>query len=125
MAAEPKVTLEDFLHMEETKPYSEFANGAVFQKAGADWPHAAIQSFLITALFEFQQRTHLGQTLPSCCASLDIRERSERTYRTSYSSRKSASPQTPTSARHRTPQSRSSRQTKTELASRTRSTSTC
>ena len=64
MAAQPPVTLEEFLSLDETKPYSEFANGGVYQKTGGDWSHSAVQTFLMVALFGFQQRTQLGEALP-------------------------------------------------------------
>jgi len=79
MAAKPNVTLDEFLVMEETKPYSEFANGVVFQKSGGDWPHAAVQVFFISALFEFQQRANLGQALPELLCIFG-RQGNERAY---------------------------------------------
>ena len=58
------VTLDEFLRMQETKPYSEFGNGVVFQKAGGDWPHSAIQTFLMVVLFQFLASTGIGRVFP-------------------------------------------------------------
>jgi Uma2 family endonuclease len=61
MATTSGLTLEQFLSREETKPASEYACGAVFQKPMPDGPHAAIQLFLGVMLYPFLARTGLGR----------------------------------------------------------------
>src|SRR3989442_15476686 len=60
MATSPKVTLEQFLAMGETKPYSEYACGEVIQKPYGDVSHSAIQVFVTAALARFLDRTGIG-----------------------------------------------------------------
>jgi Uma2 family endonuclease len=61
MATTASVTLEQFLEMEETKPYSECAGGEVTQKPMPNVPHSAIQVFLAAMLFRFLDGTGIGQ----------------------------------------------------------------
>ena len=42
----PKLTLEDFLSLPETKPYSEYVDGKVEQKPMPQGEHNVIQTFL-------------------------------------------------------------------------------
>jgi Uma2 family endonuclease len=55
------LTLEQFLAIEETKPYSEYARGEVYQKPMPDGPHSAIQLFLGVLLYPFLAGTGLGR----------------------------------------------------------------
>ena len=61
MAAASKVTLQEFLTMAETEPYSEYACGEVVQKPMPDRSHAAIQLFLAMVLGQFPERVQIGQ----------------------------------------------------------------
>lgn len=64
MAITSRVTLEEFLRMEETKPYSEYACGEVFQKPMPDRSHSTIQRFFVRVLCQFLEGTPLGEVLP-------------------------------------------------------------
>jgi Uma2 family endonuclease len=57
----PKLTLDQFLSQEETKPATEFACGEAFQKPMPDGPHSAIQFFLSAVLYPFLVRTGLAR----------------------------------------------------------------
>ncbi len=48
--APPKITLEEFLQLPETKPASEYINGQVIQKPMPQGKHSKLQSELITAI---------------------------------------------------------------------------
>jgi Uma2 family endonuclease len=48
--APTKITLEEFLKLPETKPYSEYINGQVIQKPMPQGKHSKLQSELITAI---------------------------------------------------------------------------
>jgi Uma2 family endonuclease len=61
MAVIQRMSFEQFMAMEETKPASEWACGEVFQKPMADVPHAAIQLFLAAMLYPYLTRTGLGR----------------------------------------------------------------
>ena len=45
-----KITLEEFLKLPETKPYSEYINGQVIQKPMPQGKHSKLQGELITAI---------------------------------------------------------------------------
>lgn len=55
------VTLEQFLRLAETEPYSEYACGEVFQKPMPTGPHAAIQLFLGAVLYPFLAQSGIGR----------------------------------------------------------------
>ena len=59
-----KLTLEEFLAMEDTEPASEYACGEVIQKPMPNEPHSAIQLYLAILLFQFLARTKLGRVRP-------------------------------------------------------------
>jgi Uma2 family endonuclease len=61
MAATSRLTLEQFLKLEETEPASEYACGEVVQKPMPNRHHAAIQLFIGTMLFTFLTRTRIGR----------------------------------------------------------------
>lgn len=61
MAVMTKMTLEQFLAMEETKPASEWACGEVLQKPMPDVSHAAIQFFFATVLGPYLKQTGIGR----------------------------------------------------------------
>ncbi len=48
--APPKITLEEFLQLPETKPASEYINGQVIQKPMPQGKHSKLQGELITAI---------------------------------------------------------------------------
>ena len=47
-----KLTLEEFLKLPETKPYSEYYNGEITQKSMPQGEHSIIQTRLVTAINE-------------------------------------------------------------------------
>lgn len=61
MAIMSRLTLKEFLGLEETEPASEYACGRALQKPMPNRHHAAIQFFLATVLGPFLDRTRLGQ----------------------------------------------------------------
>ncbi len=48
--APTKITLEEFLKLPETKPYSEYINGQIIQKPMPQGKHSKLQGELITAI---------------------------------------------------------------------------
>ena len=48
--APTKITLEEFLKLPETKPYSEYINGQIIQKPMPQGKHSKLQGKLVTAL---------------------------------------------------------------------------
>ncbi len=48
--APTKITLDEFLKLPETKPYSEYINGQIFQKPMPQGKHSQLQGKLVTAL---------------------------------------------------------------------------
>jgi Uma2 family endonuclease len=60
----PHLTIEEFLSRYETKPASEYACGAAFQKPMPDIPHSAIQFFLGAVLYPYLVRTGIGRAFP-------------------------------------------------------------
>jgi Uma2 family endonuclease len=48
--APTKITLEEFLQLPETKPYSEYINGQIIQKPMPQGKHSKLQGELITAI---------------------------------------------------------------------------
>src|SRR5438093_3901013 len=63
MAIKSRLTLDEFLRQEETKPYSEYACGEVMQKPMPNRLHSAIQTYLVAILFPFLAQTGLGRVL--------------------------------------------------------------
>jgi Uma2 family endonuclease len=61
MAAQTRLTLDEFLRLDETEPASEYACGEAFQKPMPDVPHAAIQIYLGALLLHFLTETGLGR----------------------------------------------------------------
>jgi Uma2 family endonuclease len=64
MAVTSGLTLELFLQMEETRPYSEFFCGEAIQKPVPTFSHASIQGFLQAVIYAFLAQTGLGRILP-------------------------------------------------------------
>nr|MBA2748970.1 Uma2 family endonuclease [Tatlockia sp.] len=48
--APTKITLDEFLKLPETKPYSEYIKGQIFQKPMPQGKHSQLQGKLVTAL---------------------------------------------------------------------------
>ena len=63
MTATTKPTLDEFLSLEETKPYREYVCGEVTQKPMPNWDHSAIQAFLAAILFPFLAQAGSGRVL--------------------------------------------------------------
>lgn len=61
MATTSRLTIEQFLELEETEPASEYACGEVVQKPMPNRHHAAIQLFIGVILFEFLRKTRIGR----------------------------------------------------------------
>jgi Uma2 family endonuclease len=61
MAATSRLTLEQFLTLEETEPASEYACGEVVQKPMPNRHQAAVQFFFAAMLFNFLARTPIGR----------------------------------------------------------------
>ena len=61
MAVTSGLTMEQFLQMEETKPYSEFVCGEAIQKPMPTADHSAIQIFLGSLLLGFCRESGLGR----------------------------------------------------------------
>lgn len=61
MATATKLTLDEFLARPETKPYSEYACGGVYQKPMPDEDHATLQPFLWTLIRQFLAAMPIGR----------------------------------------------------------------
>ena len=61
MTTATKLTLEQFLALPETKPYSEYARGEVLQKPMPHKPHGAIQGCVFMVLYQFLAHGQTGQ----------------------------------------------------------------
>jgi Uma2 family endonuclease len=61
MAATSRLTLEEFLALEETEPASEYACGEVTQKPMPNRLHSVIQFILAGMWFQYLARTPIGQ----------------------------------------------------------------
>jgi Uma2 family endonuclease len=61
MSAATRLSLDEYLALEETKPYLEFVCGEVVPKPMPDDVHAFIQFFLASVLRPFLSRTKLGR----------------------------------------------------------------
>jgi Uma2 family endonuclease len=64
MAISARLTLEEFLALEETKPYLEYACGEAFEKPMPNRLHAVVQRYLILVLAPFLDSTGLGEVFP-------------------------------------------------------------
>jgi Uma2 family endonuclease len=64
MATKTRITLDEFLAMEDEKPALEYACGEVFQKPMPTRFHSIFQRYFIVLLDGFLQRTKLGEVLP-------------------------------------------------------------
>jgi Uma2 family endonuclease len=60
MATTTKLTLDEFLARPETKPYSEYACGEVYQKPMPDEDHSSVQEVLWFLLRRFLDGTPIG-----------------------------------------------------------------
>jgi Uma2 family endonuclease len=60
MAITSRMTLEEFLKLPETKPYSEFVNGEVVQKPMPTLDHGIVQSLLSLIIGAFLQTHSIG-----------------------------------------------------------------
>jgi len=63
MAVKSRVTLDEFLLMEDQKPALEYACGEVFQKSMPNRKHSKIQIFLGVVLFQFLAKARIGEAL--------------------------------------------------------------
>jgi Uma2 family endonuclease len=59
-----KLTLDEFLSQEETKPYREYACGEVYEKPMPNRSHSVIQRLLLVALTNFLEGRFLGEVFP-------------------------------------------------------------
>ncbi len=62
-----KITLEDFLKLPETKPYSEFIDGEIHQKPMPQGEHSRIQSKLVTVINQITESAKVA------CAFSELR----------------------------------------------------
>ena len=63
MATTTRLTLDQFLALPETKPYSEYACGEVYQKPMPDKDHGRLLFFLTLLIHEFLTKTPLGEVI--------------------------------------------------------------
>ena len=63
MVVAARLTLDEFMHLPETKPASEYMCGRVVQKPMPEWSHGTIQIYLGAVLLHFLTRTGLGRVL--------------------------------------------------------------
>jgi Uma2 family endonuclease len=64
MATATNLTLDQFLARPETKPYSEYADGEVWQKPMPDKHHGRLLFFMTLLIQQFLDRTPLGDVIP-------------------------------------------------------------
>lgn len=64
MATASKVTLDEFLRMEDDKPALEYACGEVFQKPMPDRLHATLQRYFILVISRLLEQTRSGEVFP-------------------------------------------------------------
>lgn len=62
--APTKITLEEFLKLPETKPYSEYINGQVIQKPMPQGKHSKLQGDLVTAIDEVVESQQIALAFP-------------------------------------------------------------
>ena len=62
--ADDLVTLEDFLHMPETKPACEFIDGRIIQKVSPKAKHSLMQGKLVTRINRKTERKKVGLAFP-------------------------------------------------------------
>lgn len=58
------LSLEEFLKLPETKPYSEYIDGQIYQKPMPQGEHSTLQSFLVTSINEIGQPQKLAYAFP-------------------------------------------------------------
>ena len=61
MTTATKLTLEQFLALPETEPYSEYVCGEVLQKPMPNKPHGYIQGYLFMVIYQFLLSARLGR----------------------------------------------------------------
>src|SRR5205814_542185 len=64
MQPSQRITLDEFLKLEEVKPYNEYIDGYVVQKKGGETGHAMLQTYLMVTLGEFVKEHGIGTVLP-------------------------------------------------------------
>lgn len=64
MSIASKMTLDEFLRLEDEKPALEYACGEAVQKPTPVWDHSTIQGYFLLMLGQFLMRTGLGRALP-------------------------------------------------------------
>ena len=62
--APAKITLDEFLKLPETKPYSEYINGQVIQKPMPQGKHSKLQGKLVTALNNIVEAKQIALAFP-------------------------------------------------------------
>ena len=62
--APTKITLEEFLKLPETKPYSEYINGQVIQKPIPQGKHSKLQGELVTTLNNVVEERQIALAFP-------------------------------------------------------------
>ena len=60
----PPLTLEEFLHLPETKPASEYTNGQVFQKPMPKSRHSRLQIKVCTAINDVMEKEKIAYAFP-------------------------------------------------------------
>jgi Uma2 family endonuclease len=64
IAIQPKLTLEEFLKLPETKPASEFINGEIIQKPMPQGEHSSIQVDLCEAINQVAKPQKIAKAFP-------------------------------------------------------------
>ena len=62
--APTKITLEEFLKLPETKPYSEYINGQIIQKPMPQGKHSKLQGKLVTAINNIVEAEQIALAFP-------------------------------------------------------------
>ena len=62
--APTKITLDEFLKLPETKPYSEYINGQIIQKPMPQGKHSKLQGKLVTAINNVGEARQTALTFP-------------------------------------------------------------
>ena len=62
--APTKITLDEFLKLPETKPYSEYINGQIIQKPMPQGKHIKLQGKLVTALNNIVEAEQIALAFP-------------------------------------------------------------
>jgi Uma2 family endonuclease len=69
----PKISLEEFLELPETKPASEYFNGEIEQKPMPQGEHSIIQTYLSTAINEIGKSAKIALALTELRCTFDRR----------------------------------------------------